>query len=239
MSSPPPRTGLQSALAWLWKITSHQVIGGLVTAGILAVIGVLFATSGNGNGSGIPPFEAHASAPPSTTPSNNPTTSTTPSNNPTNRDTAPPTAPAPRCPAATAAAATAGPVQDATGSPPWTVAGYGFRYTVISVTRTTSSWAGQSKPSITVTSCVTRTEPSNYSNMMYRISDQASSSVLDSVPFQGSGDGNPPPHQVSRLISVVWDIVPQATRLTIIVHNFYLPDSSDLILRNVRVPSSS
>jgi hypothetical protein len=75
--------------------------------------------------------------------------------------------------------------------------------------------------------------------MMYRISDQASSSVLDSVPLQGSGDGNPPPHQVSRLISVVWDIVPQATRLTIIVHNFYLPDSSNLILRNVRVPSSS
>ena len=33
MSSPPPRTGLQSALAWLWKITGHQVIGGLVTAG--------------------------------------------------------------------------------------------------------------------------------------------------------------------------------------------------------------
>jgi hypothetical protein len=229
MSSPPPRTGLQSALAWLWKITSHQVIGGLVTAGILAVIGVLFATSGNGNGNEVPSLGAHASAPPSTTPSNNTT----------NRDTTPPTAPAPRCPAATAAAATAGPVQDATGPPPWTVAGYGFRYTVISVTRTTSSWAGQSKPSITVTSCVTRTEPSNYSNMMYRISDQASSSVLDSVPLQGSGDGNPPPHQVSRLISVVWDIVPQATRLTIIVHNFYLPDSSNLILRNVLVPSSS
>ena len=115
MSSPPPRTGLQSALASLWKITGHQVIGGLVTAGILAVIGVLFATSGNGNE--VPPVEAHASAPPSTTSSNSTTT----------RDTTPPTAPALRCPAATAAAASAGPVQDATGLPPWTVAGYGFR----------------------------------------------------------------------------------------------------------------
>jgi hypothetical protein len=227
MSSPPPRTGLHSALAWLWKITSHQVIGGLLTAGILAVIGVLFATSGNGNG--VPPVQAHASAPPSATPSNNTT----------NRDTTPPTAPAPRCPAAIAAAATAGPVQAATGPPPWTVAGYGFRYTVVSVTRTTSSWAGQTKPSITVTSCVTRTQPSDYTNMMYRISDQASSSVLDSVPLQGSGDGNPPPNQTSRLISVVWDVVPQATRLTIIVHNWFLPGSSSLILRNVPVPSSS
>lgn len=224
MSSLPPRTGLHSALAWLWKITGHQVIGGLVTAGILAAIGVLFATSGSGSNAPAP--RAHASAPPSTAPS----TSTA------NSHTTPPTASAPRCPAATSVAA-AGPVQDATGPPPWTVSGYGFRYTVVSVTRTTSTWAGQSKPSIIVTSCVTRTEPSDSSHMIYRISDQASSIALDSVPLQGDGDGDPPLHQVSRLISVVWDVVPQATHLTIIVHGFFWPDSSNLVLRNVRVPS--
>jgi len=148
----------------------------------------------------------------------------------------PPT-PAPPCPKQ--ATSSADPAHEATGPPPWTVEGYGIRYTVVSATRTTSEWAGATKPSITVTSCVTRIEPADPHAMNYRFSDAASSSALDPVPLQGSGDENPPLNQTSRLTSIVWDVAPSATHLTITLHDFFWPDSQNLTMQNVPVSPQS
>jgi len=126
----------------------------------------------------------------------------------------------------------------ATGPAPWTVEGHGIRFEVASTKRTSSSWMGQTKPSITITAYVTRTAKADFKAMNYRISDQASGAVLESVPFGGgTGDGDPPLNQRSKLVFVVWDASPKATRLTFTLHDFYWADGRDLILRNVPVPS--
>lgn len=224
MTTPHPPKDPESILARLWKVTAHPVIAGLVVASVLAVIGVLFATSSNGNNSvsgGLGPDTAQPTSPP---------------DHSTTQPATPP-APAPPCPKQ--GASSADPAHEAIGPPPWTVEGYGIRYTVVSVIHTTSEWAGATKPSITVTSCVTRLQPANHNNMIYRFSDAASSSALDSVPFQGSGDGDPPLNETSRLISVVWDVAPSATHLTITLHDFFWPDSHNLTMQNVPVSTQS
>ncbi|MBV8541739.1 MAG: hypothetical protein JO063_05735 [Pseudonocardiales bacterium] len=220
MTTPHPPKSPESILAWLWKVTAHPVIAGLVVAGILTMIGVLFATNSNGNKS-VPSGPGLDTA-----------QSTSPPGHSTTQPTSPLT-PAPPCPKQ--AASSADPAHEATGPPPWTVEGYGIRYTVVSVTRTTSEWVGATKPSITVTSCVTRTESADYNKLSYRFSDAASNSALDSVPFQGGGDGDPPLNQTSRLISVVWDVAPSATHLTITLHDLFWPDSHNLTMQNVPV----
>ncbi|MFF7128089.1 MULTISPECIES: hypothetical protein [unclassified Streptomyces] len=126
----------------------------------------------------------------------------------------------------------------AEGDPPWTIEGHGVRFEVVSTTRTSSSWMGATRPSIRVVSYVTRTEGADFKGMQYRFSDQASGAALETVPFQGGGDGDPPPHQRSRLETVIWDVSPRATRLTITLHDFYWPDERNLVLRDVRVPAS-
>ncbi|MFJ4525570.1 hypothetical protein ACIP4Y_32240 [Streptomyces sp. NPDC088810] len=126
----------------------------------------------------------------------------------------------------------------AEGDPPWTVEGHGVRFEVVSTTRASSNWMGETRTSIRVVSYVTRTRGADFKAMSYRFSDQATGTALESVPFQGGGDGDPPPHQRSRLESVVWDVSPRTTRLTITLHDFYWPDARNLVLRDVRVPAS-
>jgi hypothetical protein len=126
----------------------------------------------------------------------------------------------------------------AVGAPPWTVEGYGWKYTVVSVERTVSKWQSQQRPSLTITAYVERTNASDFSNMTFRISDQASGAALEDVPFQGGGDAKPPLHQRSKLVHVVWDTDPLASLLSITLHDFYWPDGRDLILRNVPAPSA-
>jgi hypothetical protein len=128
---------------------------------------------------------------------------------------------------------------EATGPAPWTIEGYGWRYTVESVTQTTSEWQFEKKPSLTIVAYIERSEDSFHPAMEYRISDQASGAVLDSVPFQGGGDGSPPLHQRSKLVHVVWDTSPRASRLTITLHDFYWPDGQDLVLSGVSAPAGS
>ncbi len=129
--------------------------------------------------------------------------------------------------------------RDAQGSPPWTIEGYGWRYTVESVIRTNSEWQFKRRPSITVTAYVTRTVRNDFSKMEYLVSDQVSGAALDGVPFEGGGNGDPPLNQRSKLVHVVWDTDPPTTHVTIVLHDFYWPDGQDLILRNVPVPSKS
>ena len=76
-----------------------------------------------------------------------------------------------------------------------------------------------------------------YASMEYRFSDHASGLVLDGVPFQGAGDGNPPINERSKLISVVWDTNPRANSIDITLHDFYWPGDRDLVLRGVHVPA--
>ncbi|MEU4549963.1 hypothetical protein [Nonomuraea dietziae] len=128
--------------------------------------------------------------------------------------------------------------KNASGPPPWTIHGYGWRFTVERTKRTVSRWMGETKPSITITAYVTREERQFASRMIYRISDKASGSELEAVPFQGGGDGDPPLNQRSKLVFVVWDTSPRASRLTITLHDFHWPDGRDLVLGEVRVPAS-
>ncbi|MDJ0344430.1 hypothetical protein QMK19_21060 [Streptomyces sp. H10-C2] len=231
MTNPHPPKEPASILAWLWKITAHPVIAGLVVAGVLTVLGVNLATNRNDNNS-IPhgPGLGHSTAQPTSSPGHSTT----------QRTTSPTPAPAPPCPKKTASSAD--PVREATGPPPWTVEGYGIRYTVVSVTRgATNDWAGTPKPSITVTSCVTRIQPADNPTriMTYRFSDVASSSKLEPLPLPGSVDEDPPLNQTSRLITILWDVAPSATHLTITAHDVFWPDSHNLTLQNVPVSRQS
>jgi hypothetical protein len=64
----PPRKNRPRALTWLWKVTDHQVISGLVVAAILALSGLVFATSGHDGGPGSPAISG--AAPVTTVPEN-------------------------------------------------------------------------------------------------------------------------------------------------------------------------
>ncbi|MEV6964573.1 hypothetical protein AB0M47_05610 [Hamadaea sp. NPDC051192] len=128
----------------------------------------------------------------------------------------------------------------AAGPAPWSVEGYGVHFEVLSTRRTSSTWMGQTKPSITVTAYVTRTTKSNPGLMSYTIKDQASSEVLTDVPFGGTtGDSGLPYGQRIKLVFVVWDAPVKATRLTFILHGFFWRDGRNLVLSDIRVPSSS
>ncbi|MFF3441228.1 hypothetical protein [Streptosporangium sp. NPDC002721] len=128
--------------------------------------------------------------------------------------------------------------KNASGPPPWTVHGHGWRFTVERTRRTVSRWMGRTRPSITITAYVTREERRFASLMIYRISDKESGSELEAVPFQGGGDGDPPLDQRSKIVFVVWDTSPRASRLTVTLHDFHWPDGRDLVLGEVRVPAS-
>ena len=126
-------------------------------------------------------------------------------------------------------------VQEATGPGPWTVEGYGYQYTVEGVART--SHEGQNfKPrdSITITGYVTVTKGSQFARKQYQFRDQADN-LLEDVPFEGAGTGDPPVNQRTKLVSVVWDAGPRASRLTITIHDFYWSAGQDLILRGIPV----
>ncbi|WP_329375599.1 hypothetical protein [Streptomyces sp. NBC_01483] len=121
----------------------------------------------------------------------------------------------------------------ASGAPPWRVSGYGWTYTVESVTRTTST-------SLTITAYVERSSASgDHPHMLYQIA-QDSGRALDFVPFEGDNPddkGTPPVDQRRQLVYVVGDTNPRATHLTITLHDFYWPDGQDLVLKGVRAPS--
>lgn len=120
-------------------------------------------------------------------------------------------------------------------TPPWTVLGFGIIYSIKEVTRTTSEWNGEEKPSITITADLTRTEPKNYSSLEVRFTDEESERVLEEVPFASSGDRNPRPDQPSRLVTVLFDNSPPTKSLTVTVHDFFWSDRKHLILENVPV----
>jgi hypothetical protein len=53
---------------------------------------------------------------------------------------------------------------------------------------------------------------------------------LEKVPFQGSGNGNPPLNLRAKLVLVVWEADPRAQLLTITVHDFFWPAERNLTL---------
>lgn len=126
-------------------------------------------------------------------------------------------------------------IQQASGAAPWTVEGYGYRYSVESVIRTSHDDKFQPRPSLTITGFVTQTQKSNFSSMEFQIHDQ-DGNLLENVPFEGSGGGNPPLNQRAKLVIVSWDASPPSQLLTITIHDFYWPAERDLILRDVPVP---
>ena len=234
MTTPSPRKDPRWSWARLWRVTDHEVIGGLVVAATLAVIGVLFATGHNGGDS---PSAGHDTGQQATPPGHSATQPVSSSERPTIPTTSVATSPAPVPSCPKQVVASAGPALAVNGPPPWTVEDYGIRFTVVAVTRTTSEWAFETKPSLTITSCITRTQPADPHSMEVRFSDAASSSVLDAVPTAGSGDANPPLNQTSRLVAVRWDLTPPATHLTITLHDFFWPDTRNLTLTDVPVSS--
>jgi Domain of unknown function (DUF4062) len=121
----------------------------------------------------------------------------------------------------------------------WPVEGYGYHYSVESVARTShNGFRGSNHgqwSSLTITGFVTRTQKKDYSNMQFKIYDQ-DGNLLEKVPFQGSGDGNPPLNQRERLVLVYWEADTPAQSLTITFHDFYDRSAErDLTLR-VPVP---
>jgi hypothetical protein len=126
-------------------------------------------------------------------------------------------------------------IQQVSGPAPWTIEGYGYRYSVEGIRRTLHKGkAFQPRPSLTITGSVTRIQESRFTDMRFQIYDQGGN-LLEAVPFEGSGTGNPPLNQRSKLVIVVWDSNPKATSLTIIIDDFYWPAERDLILRDVPI----
>jgi uncharacterized protein DUF4062 len=121
----------------------------------------------------------------------------------------------------------------------WPVEGFGYHYSVESVARTSHEGFTRGKyqrwSSLTITGSVTQTQKNDYSNMEFKIHDQ-DGNLLEKVPFQGSGDGNPPLNQRERLVLVYWESDTPAQSLTITVHDFYWSAERNLILRGVPVP---
>lgn len=125
----------------------------------------------------------------------------------------------------------------ASGGAPWTVTGYGWRYTVLSIERTTSEWMSGPQPSLTITAEVERTAPASAVPFMtYRVIGQDTGTALEEVPYQNSGDREPALHLPSRLVQVVWDASPRATRVTVVLHDLHWVDGKDLILSDLPVP---
>jgi hypothetical protein len=117
------------------------------------------------------------------------------------------------------------------------VQGYGVGYSVLQVTRSANS-SGQAEPSITVIGCVIITGNSP-GGITYKFADQISGSELSEDPFQSKGDENPPQNDMSRLITVLSDDTPPATRLRITIHAFFWPSGENLVLTDIPVPSGT
>ncbi|MFE9450508.1 protein kinase [Streptomyces sp. NPDC006739] len=128
--------------------------------------------------------------------------------------------------------------RQAPGRGPWKVSGYGWTYTVESVSRTTSEWVPDPRPSLTITADLERGSADEFSHMTYRVSDPGSGTVLDADPLASSGDSEPPARQRSRLVQVFWDTDPRATHVTITLHDFYWPAGRDLVLKDIPVTGS-
>jgi hypothetical protein len=104
------------------------------------------------------------------------------------------------------------------------------------VTRSANS-SGQAGSSITVVGCVFVTGSAGA--IGYRFADQNSASELSVDPFQSSGDENPPQNDMSRLIKVLSDDTPPATRLKITIHDFFWTSDQNLVLTDIPVPSGT
>jgi hypothetical protein len=127
--------------------------------------------------------------------------------------------------------------RQAPGRGPWKVSGYGWTYTVESVSRTTSEWVPSPRPSLTITADLERGNADAFSHMTYQVSDPARGTALDADPLASSGDSGPPAHQRSRLVQVFWDTDPRATHVTITLHDFYWPAGRNLVLKDIPVAS--
>lgn len=124
-------------------------------------------------------------------------------------------------------------IQDATGPGPWTVEGYGYRYTVEKAARTRHEGQGfKQRDSLTITGYVTVTRGSDFAHKDVQVRDQADN-LLEALMGQGEGTGDPPVNQRTKLVTVVWDAAPRATTLTLTVHDFYWSAGQDLILRGI------
>lgn len=124
-------------------------------------------------------------------------------------------------------------IKDATGPPPWVVEGHGYRFSLERVAHDQGTWMSATKPALIITASVTRTKASDYSKVEFEVRDQ-SGTLLEDVPFRGSGDGNPPLNQPGKLELVKWS--DSSSLLNITIHDFFWPDGRDLILRNVPAP---
>ncbi len=121
------------------------------------------------------------------------------------------------------------------GTPPWTVSGFGISYSVTGATRTTSEWQGTTRPSITITADLIRTRSKDYFSLEFGFSDKESGRALEEVPGTSSGDRKPRPNQRSSLVTVLFDISPPTRSLTITVHDFFWSDRKYLSLEGVPV----
>jgi hypothetical protein len=104
------------------------------------------------------------------------------------------------------------------------------------VTRSANS-SGQAGSSITVVGCVIVTGAPGPIDYMF--ADQISASELSADPFQSNGNANPPQNDMSRLITVLSDDTPPATRLKITIHAFEWTPDQNLVLTDIPVPSGT
>lgn len=232
---PPPTN--HGKIAWEPTISRRRMRARTVVALCVAVAAAIWVATG---GLGmlnlpLPPFLQ--SAKPSTTPSAKQSTtpsteqSTTPSTKPSTEQSTEPSA------EQSAESSSKQKVVYASGPPPWTVSGFGWTYTVKSVARGTNEWQLKTRPSLTVTAYVERSDESDFFSLEYAITDQ-DDTILEDVPLQGSPPGeDPPAHQRRSLRHVVWDADPRTTHLTVTVTEFH--SQHVLVLKDVPVPSGT
>ncbi|MGW4364519.1 hypothetical protein ACWEKT_02645 [Nocardia takedensis] len=116
----------------------------------------------------------------------------------------------------------------------WVIDGYGWKYTVSSVKRTISEYQFEQRPSLTIVATIERTEEAQFSKLELSVTDQ-NTNLLEAIPFAGFGNLDPPLHKVSDLETVVFDLDPGATNVTVTLRDFFWPDGQSLIIRGIPV----
>jgi hypothetical protein len=129
-------------------------------------------------------------------------------------------------------------VVQVTGPGPWIVEGDGFRYEIVSATRTTTTpFMGEPSPALAVRGFVTNTAHGGFANMDWELRNQ-DSFKLQGDPVDPTGatiwEAEPTPGQKLPIMLVVIDSKPGATTLTLTVTDFFHRDEP-LILRDIPV----
>ncbi|MGW0631139.1 caspase family protein [Streptomyces sp. NPDC002758] len=127
-------------------------------------------------------------------------------------------------------------IETASGKAPWTVRGYGLRFTVTGISRTVGPFGpNEGKPCLKIEATIERYESADYTGPELKVFDQAGN-LLDFDEFSSSGDLDPSLHVKSRVVRVVVETEAHPSSLKLYIHDFYWKKGKDLVLSEVPVP---